>query len=484
MNNQEISKHQILNSFKEIWGYDNFRQPQGEIIDILLQGKDALIIMPTGGGKSICFQLPALLQNGLTLVISPLIALMENQVQELQKKQLPAALLHSEIPKFQRQETLEAIIQQQLRLLYLSPETLLSKPIWGLISQPQIKINGLILDEAHCLAQWGETFRPSYLRLGAIRPTLLKYKPPQTKITIAAFTATADPETQDIITKSLRLQNPDKFLLNPYRANLNLQIKTIWTPKYRKETMLKFIKNHHNQCGLVYVRTRKNSELISSWLSSFGYKNYPYHAGLTAIQRRTIEQDWLSNKIQFVVCTCAFGMGVNKPDVRWICHYQTPIFLTEYIQEIGRGGRDGKPTDCLTLISEPTGLFYPEDQQMRQFFLQQSEKEYYQTLQILSKIPPYETLEKLEPKLPKSALYLGILNSANQLKWLDPFSYELSKNINPKAIKFLMNRQKKLAQQMKAYLAVKSCRWGYLLTAFGFNVGNKFKCGNCDNCLR
>src|SRR4028119_2436648 len=174
---QTTSWNDVLAAFKKIWGYDNFRPPQGEIIQSLLEKQDALIVLPTGGGKSICFQLPALLQTGLTLVVSPLVALMENQVQELRERNLPASLLHSQLPTPQRRQTMQSLQQNKLRLLYLSPETLLSKPVWEIISQPHIQINGLILDEAHCLVQWGDTFRPAYRRLGTVRPALLKAKP-------------------------------------------------------------------------------------------------------------------------------------------------------------------------------------------------------------------------------------------------------------------------------------------------------------------
>ncbi len=166
MNHPESWNH-VRAAFQKIWGYEDFRPPQGEIISSLLAQRDALVIMPTGGGKSICFQLPALLQTGLTLVVSPLVALMENQVQELRNRNLPAALLHSELSSHQRWQTLQLLERQQLRLLYLSPETLLNKSVWERLCQPQLKINGLILDEAHCLVQWGETFRPAYRRLGA-----------------------------------------------------------------------------------------------------------------------------------------------------------------------------------------------------------------------------------------------------------------------------------------------------------------------------
>ena len=190
-----LSWNDVRNQFRHIWGYEDFRPPQGEIIHTLLQGTDALVVLATGVGKSICFQLPALLQTGVTLVVSPLVALMENQVQELHSRQLSAALLHNQISKPQRQKTLQALARNQLRLLYLSPESLLSTRVWDCLAQPNLPINGLILDEAHCLVQWGDTFRPAYRRLGTVRSHLLKSKPPGSKMAIAAFTATAAAST-------------------------------------------------------------------------------------------------------------------------------------------------------------------------------------------------------------------------------------------------------------------------------------------------
>ncbi len=226
-NSAPTSWDEVRAAFQKIWGYEDFRPPQGEIIRSLLAKQDALIIMPTGGGKSICFQLPALLQTGLTLVVSPLVALMENQVQELRARNLTAELLHSELSSYQRRQILKALEQQKLRLLYLSPETLLSFPVWERLCQPQITINGLILDEAHCLVQWGETFRPAYRRIGAVRPALLKLKPPGTKIVLAAFTATADTVAQKIIQETLQLQHPAVFRINPYRSNLRLAVQIV-----------------------------------------------------------------------------------------------------------------------------------------------------------------------------------------------------------------------------------------------------------------
>lgn len=306
----------VLATFQNIWGYDDFRPPQGDIVHSLLNQQDALVVLPTGGGKSLCFQLPALMQTGLTLVVSPLVALMENQVHELRQRRLPARLLHSEVSASEKRKTLWQLQNGHLRLLYLSPETLLSPKVWECLSRPSLVINGLILDEAHCLVQWGDTFRPAYRRLGAVRPALLTSKPAGSTMAIAAFTATADPLAQRTITQTLQLRNPTSFLINPYRDNLSLQVQTVWTPKGRRKHLLRCIEAHPNQAGLIYVRTRKESVALAQWLMERGHHTAAYHAGLAAPERRLIEHQWLNGKMMFVVCTSAFGMGINHPSVR------------------------------------------------------------------------------------------------------------------------------------------------------------------------
>ncbi|MGB7445030.1 MAG: ATP-dependent DNA helicase RecQ [Coleofasciculaceae cyanobacterium] len=486
MNKTETTSwHDVRAAFKKIWGYDDFRPPQAEIVRSLLEKRDALIVLPTGGGKSICFQLPALLQTGITLVISPLVALMENQVQELRDRQLPAALLHSELPTYQRKQTLKALENQQLRLLYLSPETLLSTPVWERLSQPQLKINGLILDEAHCLVQWGDTFRPAYRRLGTIRPTLLKYKPKGTKISIAAFTATADPSAQQIIRKVLQLQQPQLFLISPYRPNLNLKMQTVWTPRGRRQRMLKFIEAKPKQTGLVYVRSRRDSEELADWFRQLGYATAAYHAGLSAEERREIEANWLGGKTQFVVCTCAFGMGINKPNVRWVVHFQAPQLLSEYIQEVGRGGRDGKPADALTLISEPTGWLNSEDKQRREFFVDKLRSQYQEAQGLVKKLPAQGEVTTVSKQFRNGAVALALLHSAGQLEWLDPFNYRQNKSGKSSSFAQLSRTQQQIQRQMNLYLNTRQCRWQFLLGAFGFSKDAKgFRCGHCDNCLR
>ncbi|MBD2570163.1 RecQ family ATP-dependent DNA helicase [Anabaena lutea] len=469
---------EVRTALKQIWGYDDFRPPQGEIVRTLLSQKDALIIMPTGGGKSICFQLPALLKTGLTLVVSPLVALMENQVEELRQRNQKAALLHSELPTSQRRATLQALEKQQLRLLYLSPETLLSPPVWERLSHPQLQINGIILDEAHCLVQWGDTFRPAYRRLGAVRPALLKSKPPGTKISLAAFTATADPSAQKIISTVLQLHQPDSFKLNPYRPNLHLSIRIAWTPKGRKQQLLKFIQNRPNQTGLIYVRTRKDSENLAEWLTEMGYKTASYHAGLGATERRAVETSWLGGKIPFVVCTCAFGMGINKSNVRWVIHFHAPHLLSEYVQEMGRAGRDGKPAEALTLISEPTGFLDAEDKQRQQFFQEQMLKQQQKAQQLAKKLPKQGEVNAVTRQFPDAATALSLLHSSGQLQWLDPFNYVISSKSGNQP-----QMQLQAAKQMNEYLHTKKCRWQFLLNAFGFGKESaNWRCGHCDNC--
>ncbi|TAE59154.1 MAG: ATP-dependent DNA helicase RecQ [Nostocales cyanobacterium] len=478
--NTNTELNEIRTVLKTIWGYDDFRPPQGEIVNSILSQKDALIIMPTGGGKSICFQLPALLKTGLTLVVSPLVALMENQVEELKHKNQKAALLHSEISTFQKRTTLQALEKQQLRLLYLSPETLLSSPAWERLSHPELKINSIILDEAHSLVQWGDTFRPAYRRLGAVRPALLKTKPPGTKISLAAFTATADPDAKKIISQVLKLHQPASFKLNPYRANLSPQVSIAWTPRGRKQQLLKFIQKHENQAGLIYVRTRKDSEELAVWLTEIGYKTASYHGGLGATERREIEASWLGGKMPFVVCTSAFGMGINKSNVRWVVHFQAPHLLSEYVQEIGRAGRDGKPAEVLTLISEPTGFLDSEDKQRQQFFEQQMYQQQQKAQMLMKKLPKQGEITSVIKQFPDGATALSLLHSSGNLQWLDPFNYEiLNKSGN------VLNKQSQCAKQMIEYLYSKKCRWWFLLDAFGFGKeAENWRCGHCDNCRK
>jgi ATP-dependent DNA helicase RecQ len=455
---------------KQIWGYSEFRFPQGEIIQSLLEQRDTIAILPTGGGKSICFQIPALAQPGLMLVISPLVALMEDQVQDLQQRQIAAAVLHGELRADQRKKVLSALEAQQLKLLYLSPETLLSAPVWQRLCAPELQVSSLVLDEAHCLAQWGETFRPAYYRLGAVRSTLLKHKPPGSRIAIAAFTATADPVAQQTIQRVLQLENPQIFRLNPYRPNLSLNVQTVSTPRGRRQQLLKFVRSQSKKSGLVYVRTRGDSEELAQWFAQQGYPTAAYHAGLAGSDRRRVEQLWLKNKLQFVVCTNAFGMGINHPTVRWVAHFHAPFLLSEYIQEVGRAGRDGKPAIAFTLISN---WLDSSDRDRWNFFEQQARSQAQTAEKLAHKIPKQGKVEAIARQFPQGALVLSLLHSTEQLIWTDPFSYEIQLRNKTKV-------QLNSIQPMNAFLKTRDCRWQALLKAFGFD--QDLKCGTCDRC--
>ena len=342
---------------KQFWGYKQFRPLQGEAVTCLLKHQDALVMLPTGSGKSICFQLPGLLQSGLTIVVSPLVALMENQVQDLQARHLPAETFHSQLTSQQRRQVLRKLEQRQLRLLYLSPESLVSKPIWDRLCDPHLLIQNLIVDEAHCIEQWGSSFRPVYRRLGTIRPVLSQIKGAQSahRISIAAYTATADPVTQEEIQSVLQLENPQILRSSPYRQNLDLQVAIAWTPACRRQKILRFIHAQGSTSGLIYTSSRRLSESLAVWLGKHYPRTVAYHAGLRPSERRRIETQWLQGDLPFVICTSAFGMGIDKLTVRWIAHYQTPLSLNAYLQEVGRAGRDNMRSHTLLLASEPTG---------------------------------------------------------------------------------------------------------------------------------
>lgn len=256
------------------------------------------------------------------------------------------------------------------------------------------------------------------------------------------------------------------------------RVRIAWTPRGRKQLLLKFIQNRPQQAGLIYVRTRRDSENLAAWLAEMGFATASYHAGLGAAERRAVEASWLGGEIPFVVCTCAFGMGINKPDVRWVIHFHAPHLLSEYVQEIGRAGRDGKPAEALTLVSEPTGWLDSEDKQRQQFFHEQMLKQQQTAQQLVKQLPQQGEVSAVTKQFPDAAIALSLLHSGGQLQWLDPFHYK----IEPK-VKNQPSPQSHAAQQMSQYLNTKTCRWQFLLNAFGFDKeAANWHCGHCDRC--
>src|SRR5580700_129075 len=322
-------------TLRTIFGFESFRAGQAEIIETILDGRDVLAVMPTGSGKSLCYQLPALLREGLTVVVSPLIALMRNQVAQLRGYGIAAASLNSANDFAENRDILEAIARGELRLVYVAPERLMKPETMALFKIAKVGL--LAVDEAHCISQWGHDFRPEYLTLGKVRTEL--------GAQIIALTATADASTRADIVEKLFPQQPKVFVHGFDRPNLRLMMR----PKSggRRE-LLDFVKAHREQSGIVYCSSRKKTEAVAEFLASHGFKALPYHAGMDAAARSRHQDAFLQEDAVIIVATIAFGMGIDKPDVRFVCHVDMPSNIESYYQEIGRAGRDGLAADTLT----------------------------------------------------------------------------------------------------------------------------------------
>lgn len=322
---------------KTHFGYDDFLPNQEKIIHSLLAQNDTLGIMPTGGGKSLCFQLPALAMEGTALVVSPLISLMKDQVDTLLANGIPAAFYNSSQQPEERQAILQKLEKNEIKLLYIAPESL--GQIDFLIAKGRISL--FAIDEAHCISVWGHDFRPAYQQLGN-----LKLRFPD--IPIIALTATADKATRMDVLKQLNIPQADTFISSFDRPNLYLDVRT---GRNRKRQIYRFLEGRENQSGIIYCLSRKNTERLASDLTARGYDAQAYHAGLSAEERTTVQENFLTDQTPIIVATIAFGMGIDKSNVRWVIHYNMPKNIEGYYQEIGRAGRDGLPSDTLLFHS-------------------------------------------------------------------------------------------------------------------------------------
>lgn len=402
-------KYDVL---KQIFGYSSFRPGQEEIIDHILNGRDVLGILPTGGGKSICYQVPALILPGITLVISPLISLMRDQVQALNLAGVHAAFLNSSLSEAQQKKALELASRGRYKLIYVAPERLLTDAFQAFVSC--VPISMIAVDEAHCISQWGQDFRPSYRKI-----TEFTERCTQRPI-IAAFTATATKRVQEDIEENLKLQNPFRRITGFDRKNLYFAVKK---QPSKISWILQYLAEHVNDSGIIYCATRKNVDLLAADLKTAGYNIGKYHAGMSVEERMKNQEDFLYDRVTVMIATNAFGMGIDKSNVRFVIHYSMPGSMENYYQEAGRAGRDGEPAECIL-------LYNGQDIHIQRF--------------LIAHAKPVESMSKEE------------------------FRHVQSQNLQR-------------LQAMQMYCFTKGCLRRYILRYFGEDTPES--CGNCSFCL-
>ena len=337
---------------REVFGFDSFRPVQRDVIASVMEGRDTLAIMPTGGGKSLCYQLPALVFEGLTVVVSPLSSLMQDQVRSLTAAGVEAVVLNSSLDAQAYRDNMSAVSRGRAKLLYLAPETLFKSSTMQLLSSCRVAV--LAIDEAHCISEWGHDFRPEYRQLASVRASF-------PHAVCIGLTATATPRVRDDIASSLGIADAARFVASFDRPNLLLRVKDRERPIAQ---LMDLIGRHEGRSGIIYCSTRNRTETIARSLRERGLRAMPYHAGLDEKVRRRTQEQFVRDDIDIVVATVAFGMGIDKPDVRFVAHHDLPRSLESYYQEIGRGGRDGLDAECLL-------LFGRKDLSTIEYFIQQ-----------------------------------------------------------------------------------------------------------------
>lgn len=420
-----FSKQEIL---KKYFGYDAFRPGQEKLIDAILQGRDALGIMPTGAGKSICYQVPALMMPGITIVISPLISLMKDQVQALNQAGIHAAYINSSLTESQIAKALQFAKEGRYKIIYVAPERLSTVGLLRLSGRTQISI--LAVDEAHCISQWGQDFRPSYLNITEYIQRLPK------RPVVCAFTATATETVKDDIVRTLRLNDPEVLVTGFDRKNLFFSVEK---PVKKERYVLQYVEGHSDESGIIYCSTRKNVEALCDLLLSEGVAATRYHAGLSAEERKKNQEDFIYDIKPVMVATNAFGMGIDKSNVRYVIHFNMPESMENYYQEAGRAGRDGADAECILLYSA-------QDVMINRFFIENKSIE-------------------------DANAGTGSSDGRNE-----------SADRNLIKIEELKARDEKRLQLMVNYCMTQDCLREYILRYFGEKISEP--CGNCSNCLK
>ncbi|OAI41333.1 hypothetical protein AYO38_03890 [bacterium SCGC AG-212-C10] len=462
---------------REVFGYGEFRPGQPEVIGAVLRGRDTLAVMPTGGGKSVCYQVPALLfEDGLTLVVSPLLALMKDQVDAMQQAGVPAAAVNSTMDREEQQAVMRDAATGNIKLLYVAPERFGDRAFMTALRASRIRL--LAVDEAHCISQWGHDFRPSYRDLGNVRPQL--GNPP-----IVALTATADPKVREDILARLHLVDPIVHVAGFDRPNLRFDVIRVSSQKKKQELIAEKLKSIPGESAVVYCGTRKRVEEMTDYLQQQGVRAARYHAGLEDDQRKKIQDAFSRDTLRVIVATNAFGMGIDKPDVRMVLHHDMPDSLESYYQEAGRAGRDGDPAECVL-------FFAPRDRELREFFIELSHPEAAKVVRVYEALCVYRgdrvhardlMVEDNEPGINAAIQTLvdsGLAKRVGQMAWATRPNGE--SEIDTAGLDAHREHAVGKLNAMQRYAESATCLRARILDYFG-DAGHSPACGNCGPCV-